>query len=401
MRMRAGEPINVIEASAYAYPPAMAFLTTFLTFGPIQLGAVLWYLINIACGGVLIVRGWSLAGGPPLVGMPRRWLAIFAIAMLLNLRYTIAPLQHQQFDLVIAACVVTGGMLLGRGRDRWAGVWLGIAAAMKCTPLIFAPYLIWRRKFVAAGLLVAWPPGSTCCPMWSTRSSRAGSICTIGSTRSPAWRRGKARAPGTPSRRRTNRWPARSPAGPARRGAGWWSTKAICRPRRLGSARPCSAPAWACCSLRCGVAAGRFSRPRCCRPTRRGLCRSSRSRSAWRWHAGVCLMLLLSPMTGKAHFAIMLLPCFLVTRALFERRSRALAVLFGLICLCGPLTTKGVWGKELGGQMLFWGLPTFYVVAALASLWIMLGWRIPRPPFLRGLRDFRERRRLSSFVPLR
>ena len=36
------------------------------------------------------------------------------------------------------------------GRELWAGVGFGFAAALRATPLVFLPYLLWRRHFVAA-----------------------------------------------------------------------------------------------------------------------------------------------------------------------------------------------------------------------------------------------------------
>ena len=375
LRMRDGEPINVVEASAYAYPPAMAFLTTALTFGPLLLGAALWYVINVVCGGTLIVGAWRLAGGPPLVGLPRRWLAIFTVAMLINFRYSIAPLQHQQFDLVIAACVMLGGVMLWRGRDRAAGVWLGVAAAMKCTPLLFAPYLIWRRKFVAAALLVGVAAGLNLLPdvVYPQKSGRLYLQDWLDSFAGMAARKG----PGTwytePSQNQ-------SLAGTFAR----WSGAARARWAAEDERDLPPAPPWLRYAvLGSGLSLLLITLWRCGKPFQPPEIAPSntlrpvpldRLRVSMEVAAGVCLMLLLSPMTGKAHFAAMLLPCFVVTRAVFERPRPVLVALFSLLCLCGPLTTKGIWGKDFGGLALFWGLPTFYVLAALACLWITLGW---------------------------
>ncbi|OYV81006.1 MAG: hypothetical protein B7Z73_18590, partial [Planctomycetia bacterium 21-64-5] len=81
-----------------------------------------------------------------------------------------------------------------------------------------------------------------------------------------------------------------------------------------------------------------------------------------------CLMLLLSPMSSKAHYVVLVLPCFLVARAVVEGRLSGKVWLPPLLLL-GPLTAKGVTGKPLGDLLLAWGLPTWCVLLLLAALW--------------------------------
>jgi hypothetical protein len=88
----------------------------------------------------------------------------------------------------------------------------------------------------------------------------------------------------------------------------------------------------------------------------------------------MCLMLLLSPMSGKAHFVILLLPLMLAARAVADRQSGSLLVVAALL-LSGPLVSKGVVGREWGGLLLDWGIATWHVLIALASIWWILGRR--------------------------
>ncbi len=83
-----------------------------------------------------------------------------------------------------------------------------------------------------------------------------------------------------------------------------------------------------------------------------------------------CLMLLLSPMTGKAHFVVMLLPCFLLARLAVIEGDRRLWFILALMAVAGPLTTKGILGRDLGGAVLDWGLPTLYLALGLAGSWL-------------------------------
>jgi hypothetical protein len=88
--------------------------------------------------------------------------------------------------------------------------------------------------------------------------------------------------------------------------------------------------------------------------------------------AVVCLMLLLSPMSSKAHYVVVLLPSLFIARAVIERRSRWLSWLLVPLVICGPLTTKGLIGKSLGDLTLFCGLPTWYAILSLVGMWMVL-----------------------------
>jgi hypothetical protein len=91
----------------------------------------------------------------------------------------------------------------------------------------------------------------------------------------------------------------------------------------------------------------------------------------------VCLMLLLSPMTSKAHYIVLLLPCMIYARALCEQRRTALWLLLpGLIC-AGPLNSKEIIGKQLGDLTLAWGVPTLFAVQLLVAMWLYMRVSIP------------------------
>jgi hypothetical protein len=72
--------------------------------------------------------------------------------------------SNRQTDMVIVALMVTGGLLLAGDRSVAAGVAFGTAAAFKCTPLLFAPYLLWKRRFIAAAAVPAVAVGLNLLP---------------------------------------------------------------------------------------------------------------------------------------------------------------------------------------------------------------------------------------------
>lgn len=100
----------------------------------------------------------------PLGGLrPWQWV-VFGV---LFQRCIAQNLTHGQISLVVAALIAVGVTDLQSGRDRRAGVWLGIAASIKLTPLLFLPALPLMRRGHAAVvmalttlalvLLLPWP----------------------------------------------------------------------------------------------------------------------------------------------------------------------------------------------------------------------------------------------------
>ena len=154
-RMQARQTIHRLdEPSAYAYPPAMAMLAMPLAQLPVRWSLAVWYAINVVALVGAVVCAWRLVAGPPLVGLAGSWSHVYWLGLFLASRFIVAPLENQQFDVVIAACLFAGCLALSHGRDTRGALWLGAATAMKCTPLLFALYLTGRGKVRAGALLV-------------------------------------------------------------------------------------------------------------------------------------------------------------------------------------------------------------------------------------------------------
>jgi hypothetical protein len=140
----------------YTYPPFMAMLSVPFGFMPTWLSRLLYFLLS-ALGMVVLVRAaWSLAGGAPFDGRPwprREWYA-FGFGLVCGGPYILNTFGAQQTDVLIGALLLWGGVQLLRGRDGQAGAFIGVAAACKATPLLFFPYLLWKRRWLAGLLLV-------------------------------------------------------------------------------------------------------------------------------------------------------------------------------------------------------------------------------------------------------
>jgi hypothetical protein len=77
------------------------------------------------------------------------------------------------------------------------------------------------------------------------------------------------------------------------------------------------------------------------------------------------LMLLLSPMSSKTHYCVLLLPAFCVARLALQRRDRLLwPLLLGAIAL-GILSNKDLWGSTIYTLALWYGSVTWSAVLLL------------------------------------
>jgi hypothetical protein len=337
-----------------------------------------WLLINLAAVVFLVRGAWRLAGGPRLEGAARpgrgEHLAA-ALGALCGLPYLENCLAHLQTDVVIGALLVGGCLLLGRSRALAAATCFGLAAAMKCTALLWAPYLLWRRRPAAAAWLLAVALGVNLLP----------------DLYRPA-------ASGRP-------WLAEyglrflSPLVQADHYLGSWGSDIVYNQSLSGAGRRWLATTWSWEAGDCTVSA----RPdavsplalrgavhalelllllaaawACGRPFRR----LSRERVDAERHGLECgavllLMLLLSPMSSKAHFGVLLVPGFCLARAALApgRRSER-ALLLSAVAL-GLLSGKTPLGERLYTLTLWYGAVTWQSLLLLLGCLVAL-WRSPR-----------------------
>lgn len=138
-------------AGAFTYPPAFAFVMTPFALMPAGLKVVVWYLITVAAAvGCyrLAERVTAKMFGDTFNDIELAWLRI--VSIVLSIKFVLAVLENQAYDLLSFIFIMLGlGGLVG-GRAMLGGAALGIAAAIKATPVIFLPYLIVKKRFAAA-----------------------------------------------------------------------------------------------------------------------------------------------------------------------------------------------------------------------------------------------------------
>jgi hypothetical protein len=333
----------------YPYPPLPAFLALPFAYLPARFGQVVFYALNMTCLFLMVRWAWLLSGGGPLQGSraaPRRDHLIMILGLMCGFTFGLNCLAHHQLDLFLGAAMIGGCLALARGRTYLAALGFGIAAALKGPALLFGPYLVWRGRwkeamcvgaiFVALNLLPTLLVPAQFQRLWRTGNGGSGQSST--------------HAPGSPIL--LAEWVSRFvlPMGQARDYPHFWYTESnqsllgagyrwFCTTwewtdrfhQQLPVAHPASSAQLkgfflTCAALLIGgtlVVQGRWKLPGS----------GSEMRTALECGMVLMLMLLLSPMTSKAHCGVMLVPAFALARSALDNRSRVLAAILVVVLL--------------------------------------------------------------------
>jgi alpha-1,2-mannosyltransferase len=136
----------------FTYPPFAVLVLLPLGLGTETAATVL--LTTVSVGLVTVTTWWLVAPVAVRHGWPR-WAAVgVALPVTLAMEPIRETLGWGQIDVVVAALVLADVVAL-RGSRPWAGVGIGLAAAIKLTPGLFLVHLVltrrWRAAAVAAG----------------------------------------------------------------------------------------------------------------------------------------------------------------------------------------------------------------------------------------------------------
>jgi hypothetical protein len=356
----------------YLYPPFMAWAALPFRLLPSPAVRVLWLAVNVAGVVVMLRCAWSLAGGGRLQGpepAPRAEHRAAVLGALCGIPYIQNCLAHQQTDVVIGALLIGGCLLLARRRTLVAAVCFGVAAGIKCTALLWAPYFLWRRRPVAAGCVVAVALGINFLPdlvhrapggeRWLVNYGRRflrpltapdHNVGTWGSE--PIYNQSVSGV--------VHRWflttlvPAGADLVPVSRG------KTVKPVVLRGAAHGAElllllAALWA--------ARG---------PLRRLEEMGGGRRAGLEGATVLLLMLLLSPMSSKAHFGVLVLPGFFLARAAAAARGQLLGGLLLGAAALAVLASKDLLGEKLYTLTLWYSTVTAETLVLLAGCLIVL-----------------------------
>ena len=143
-------------SKGFTYPPFGA-----LALMPLAIGTEITATVLSTVGSAVLLIGttWLLVAP---VARRHGWTPWFAVALSVPLVFAMEPVRETfgwgQVNLWVMALVLADVVALQRG-SAWAGVGMGLAAAIKVTPGLFLVYLVltrrWRNVAVAVGTFLA------------------------------------------------------------------------------------------------------------------------------------------------------------------------------------------------------------------------------------------------------
>lgn len=377
-RMLAGEEIYRprVDDKPFTYPPFAALVMHPLRAVPSPWQLAAWFGLNFVV--LLLLVRWLHRWGARVdsgLGPPRLkfyWLLI----ALLGMHHVLSVFTNQSHDLLIAGCLMVAAA--GTCRGGWLGHGLlalggGMGAAIKATPLLFGWLLLVRGKWLALWLLLAVAAALTLLPdLLTPRADGTAWVVAWYETNLSALRVGDAADAGA--------WHSHNYLNQSLSGA----------LTRLFSPAPQFAPGteqpfvdaqamWMelprplLALLRLGALTGVLLL--LVLGARRIQAREREAPAMQRTlgFGGValvaCGMLLLSPMSSKAHFCVLLFPAaFLADRLLRGPRDLWLVCLTTIACVSGPLISKDLVGRELGNRLLAFGHLAFSTLVLLLAV---------------------------------
>src|SRR5262245_12253228 len=137
-RMAAGEKIyrGGEDKKPFTYPPFAAVPFVPFALLPESWQPSAWFCVNFVL--VLLIGRWLHRWARrewPGAGPPRLWW-FWVITLLLGVHHVLSVFTNQSHDLFIAGAIALVAAAWCRGRAT-AGIWAGLGAAVKATPLLF------------------------------------------------------------------------------------------------------------------------------------------------------------------------------------------------------------------------------------------------------------------------
>jgi alpha-1,2-mannosyltransferase len=149
-----------IEGSlAFTYPPFAAVVMRPLAALPVNAALAIFVTISVAS---LLVAVWCLVAP---VAIRHGYPAWYGVALAFPVLSWLEPIRETfgfgQVNFILAALVVVDLLVAVPRGSRWAGVGIGLAAAIKLTPAIFVLYLLLTRRWRPALTAMATAVGVT------------------------------------------------------------------------------------------------------------------------------------------------------------------------------------------------------------------------------------------------
>lgn len=141
------------------YPVARVMMNWFLAFIPHHGARAFCYVMSLVAL-YAVYRMWSNMAQaretvPALVDRAAGLLAVFLL-----LPYVLRDLDECGLQIFLLFFLSAAGYALFRDRPILTGFWIGTAISYKVAPLLFVPFLMWKRQwratFYSVGFVAAW-----------------------------------------------------------------------------------------------------------------------------------------------------------------------------------------------------------------------------------------------------
>jgi hypothetical protein len=345
----------------FTYPPAFAFVMIPLVPAPLWLRELIWYAITIAASLAVYALSERLASrmiDPPPTGKEQMWGRV--IAVVLSLKFVLAVFENQAYDAFALLFIMLGLCALADGRKVGAGACLGVAAAIKATPLIFLPYLLFKRQyaaaaaFVAAMLALSFAPDLFFTPAGATHGYFTTWLLQVAG---PAFGADSAAA-------KLHFWAGANALNHSLRGAVSLQIDEVAHPLLHKTAVDLADAAFVILAV-----------------ALIGLRRAKTELIAIDGAVLLIGMLLLSPMTSRSHYVVLVLPYTVLTMTMLRDRvhGRIGAALLGASFFFLTLTSNDVVGKAMSDFAYFHSFLVIGVLLLLVYIAIVVRDAAPRP----------------------
>jgi hypothetical protein len=276
------------------------------------------------------------------------------LSLLLSLKFVLAVLENQAFDYLVLFLIVVGIWGAATRNGALASLGLAGAAALKATPVLFIPYLFYRKRWLLGLATVAAFIGLSLLPdlLFSPSDGR--------STYWGAWLRGVAGVSLVGG----------GDVGAAQHFGG--GTNPLNQSLRAFVYRLTQATGLSSffhVALYAAYVAVLIVVWDVVR-------RSSRLEAFWVWDASVLVvaMLLLSPMSSKSHFITLVLPYMVITAWLLRPRPLRpmVGVLLGVSFALNSLTSRTIVGDTASDGLLSMGCVTIGTALVGVMIWLIV-----------------------------
>ena len=352
--MLRGEILDVCFPRGWTYPPIVAFIMIPFTFVPMWMKNAVWYVVSIGTiyfGLKLCERVVAKTLATKFDARELFWFR--AITFILSVKFILSVLENQAYHFLIFFLVILGVYGLLEKKDITASLGFSLAAALMATPLLFFPYILFKRRLKVFVLCTAFFLFFSFLPdfFFTQKGTRSGYFVT--------WIHDIA-APAVPDSNVVGVISFGEGDNPLNQ-----SLKALAY--RMSSVMNLShrfqlmlyAAYAILLVLICYI-----------------LFKSSRLESPYVLDASVLVvgMLMLSPMSSKSHFVVLIIPNMVIAAYLVRQKSfrSLLTYLTFMSFALNTLTAKDILGKKLAVAMLSMNCVTISALLLLAIIAIIV-----------------------------